>query len=545
MTSSSVAAATTRARIVAWPSIAQLAPWAPLVAVTLLAAGLRIHHVRSQSLWLDEIDEGTTARVPWPDFFMHVRNDAAAAPLDYLGVKAVTALLGHGTAATRTWALLMGIAAVPLIYIVGRRIFDSQAVGLTAALLLSLSAFHIFYSQEARFYALAVIVELLNLLAFVRALSKPRPINWLAYSATCALALYSYYFVAFLFPLEGLFVVGLALWSALARSHGHSAIKALKMVAGCTAAQALAALSFTPWILFAFSRQLVWGNPPIPDLTLDRAQHAFTVLIGLASPWAPATVDETRITGYLVVLAVIGLAASIVHRRFLALLLGAGAVAALPLAWRADQATHYFWAERQIIIVLPLLFLLAAAGYVECLRLLVHGLRHAEARGWLCLARTELRNDQIGAAIAGLGVGLALTWSMAAWPSIARVYANAWIPKENWWGATAFVSSNLCPTTMLYSQLPAQYSYGIDYYNARLEPRTRFISNDAAMIEATVIHSGLTPDDWIILHPAGQGGGDQASLDGLLTSRGWQQSQFGGVTVYHGPVCTSSGRREQ
>jgi uncharacterized membrane protein YuzA (DUF378 family) len=536
MISSSIAAPT-RDRRLAGLSLAQLASWAPIAAIIVLAAALRIYHIRSQSLWLDELSDGTAAKVPWPDFFPHVRTDAAAAPLDYMAVRAITAVLGHGTAATRTWALLMGIAAVPLIYIVGRRIFESQAVGLAAALLLSLSAFHIFYSQEARFYALAVVVELLNLLAFVRALSKPRPINWLAYGATCALALYSHYFVAFLFPLEGLFVAGLALRSVLGRTDGRGATEGLKMVAGCAAAQALAVLLFTPWILFALTRQLDAGYPRIPDLTLDRAKHIFTVLIGLASPWAPATADETRMTGYVVVLALIGLAASMLRRRFLPLLLAAGAVAAVPLAWRADQVAHYFWIERQVIIVLPLVFLLAAAGYVECLRLLVHVLGHAEARGWLRLVRTEVHGNQISAAVAGLGVGVALAWSIVAWPGIARVYGNGWIPKENWWGATAFVSNNICPTTTLYSQLGAQYSYGIAYYNARLEPRTRFGGLDAAAIEALVVHSRLTPDDWIIL--LGQGGGYQSSLDGLLTSRGWRRAQFDGVTVYHGAVCTS------
>jgi uncharacterized membrane protein len=538
-----IAAVAARARSLPRVSLAHLLAtgWPP-VAITLLAAALRVYHLRSQSLWLDELDEGTTARASLAQFFLFVRHNTAAPPLDYIGVKAMTTLLGHGTAATRSWALLMGIAAVPLTYIVGRRVFDSRAVGLAAALFLTLSGFHIFYSQEARFYAIAVAVELLNLAAFTRAVSKPQAVNWLVYGATCAVALYSYYFVAFLFPLEGLFVVGLAVWLAVARTYGPRLIEALKLVAGCAAAQALALLLFTPWVLFALNQQLGSDYPRLPDLTPDLARHTFTVLIGLASPWAPATAYQTWMTCVVVVLALTGLAASILCRRFLALVLAAGAVAALPLAWKADQTTHYFWADRQLIIALPLLVLLAAAGYVGCLRLLACVLTHAETRGWLRFIQPKLHGDQVGAAVAGLGLGLIVAWSMLAWPSIASVYTNRWIPKENWWGATAFVSSNLCSTTMLYSQLSAQQSYGIDFYNTSLGARTRFIGADIQSIEMTVIDSRLTPDDWIILHPAGQGGGDQTSLDEFLTSHGWQRSQFDGVTVYHGPVCSTSSR---
>ncbi len=536
-----IAAATARARSLPRLSLAHLlATGWPLAAITLLAAALRIYHLRSQSLWVDELDEGTTAKASLAQFFLSVRYNTAAPPLDYIGVKAMTTLLGNGTAATRSWALLMGIAAVPLTYIVGRRIFDSQAVGLAAALFLTLSGFHIFYSEEARFYAIAVAVELLNLLAFARAVSKPQAFNWLVYGATCALALYSYYFVAFLFPLEGLFVVGLALWAALARAYGLRLIEALKLVAGCAAAQAIALLLFTPWIVFAFSQQLGSDYPRLPDLTPDLARHTFTVLIGLALPWAPATAYQTWMTGFVVVLALTGLAAGILYRRFLALLLAAGTAVALPLAWKADQMTHYFWADRQLIIALPLLVLLAAAGYIGCLRLLACVLTHAEAHGWLRFIQPDLHSDQVGAAVAGLGVGLIVAWSIFAWPSIASVYNNRWIWKEDWRGAAAFVSSNLCSTTMLYSQLSAPQSYGIDYYNASLSARTHFIGADTATIEMTVIDTRLTPDDWIILRPPAQGGGDQTTLDEFLTSHGWQRSQFDGVTVYHGPVCASS-----
>lgn len=498
--------------------MSELLHWAPLAGITLLAAALRVYHIWTQSLWLDELADGTTAKVPIPDFFVHVRFDAGAAPLDYLGVKVATALLGHGTVATRAWALLMGIAAVPLIYVVARRVFLSHAIGLVAAFLLSLSAFHVYYSQEARFYALAVVVVLLNLLAFARALSSPRPIGWLFYGVSCALAFYSYYFVAFLLPLEGLFVLGLALSHARVRSRVREAIR---MIAACVWAQALAVLVFVPWIVFALVRQLDAGRPSIPDLTVDRAWNILTVLIALNTPGSLASVVDTAMTAGVLVLALIGLVAGLMHRRFLALVLAIWVVGAIPLAWRVDQAAHYFWAERQAIIVLPVLILLAAAGSVYSLRLIVSGLG---------LLRSEPRTAQLS--MAGLGVGLALAWALLAVPRIQRVHTGAWLAKDDWRGATTYVSSNLCPDTMVLSLVPAQYSYGIDYYDSKLEPRTRFAGSSAA-VAAAVAHSATTPDDWIVVW----GEADDRSLGPLLTSHGWRPERFARVTIYHGPVC--------
>jgi 4-amino-4-deoxy-L-arabinose transferase-like glycosyltransferase len=531
-----VAPARTPARELFWPSSERLVVLAPLAAITALAAGLRVHGISAYSLWLDEIDEGTTASVALPEFFARVRHDAAAAPLDYLGVKLMTTVLGHGTVATRLWALLLGIAAVPLIYAAARRLFDSRAAALTAAFLLSLSAFHIYYSQEARFYALAVVATLLNVLAFAWALETNGARRWLAYAATCAVALYSYYFVAILFPLEGLYVAGVAVW-LLARSRGRQWVAALVTVVGCAAAQALAAVAFVPWIVYAIAQELRVNWPPMQDLTTIRLLKVYTDLIGLAWEWSTASPDETAMTICILVLALVGLVAGAARRRFLVLPLAAAAIVAIPVEWRADQLTHYFFADRQAIVVLPLVLLLAAGGFVECVRLLSIALGRVLALGGPRAAGLPLEGHHVRAAALGLGAGLAALWIIVSAPSIGRVYANGWEVKEDWRGATIFVSANLCPATTLRTDLQVEYSYGIAYYNPLLVPRIHPIPEVPADIERAVIRSGLTPDDWIVLHPATEGGGDQAALDLFLVKRGWQPSVFRGVTVFHGPIC--------
>ena len=114
-----------------------------VVAILAVGIALRVIHLGQQSLWVDELGEATIAKASLPQLLSQVRSDYGAAPLDYIGVKLFTSVLGHGTAATRSWAFVMGCLAILMIYLLGARLYKDRAVGLIAALMLAFSAFHI------------------------------------------------------------------------------------------------------------------------------------------------------------------------------------------------------------------------------------------------------------------------------------------------------------------------------------------------------------------------------------------------------------------
>ena len=66
----------------------------------------------------------------------------------------------------RSLSALFGIAAIPAVYRLGRRLFDVPT-GLIAAALLATHSFHIRYSQEARAYSLQVFLLILCDLLFL------------------------------------------------------------------------------------------------------------------------------------------------------------------------------------------------------------------------------------------------------------------------------------------------------------------------------------------------------------------------------------------
>jgi 4-amino-4-deoxy-L-arabinose transferase-like glycosyltransferase len=101
--------------------------------------------------------------------------------------------LGSSELVIRSLSVVAGVAAIPAIYVLGRRLFGPRA-GRIAALLLSVHAFHIRYSQEARAYSLFMLLAILSSLFFLRSLERPSRKNWAAYILLSALMVYAQVF---------------------------------------------------------------------------------------------------------------------------------------------------------------------------------------------------------------------------------------------------------------------------------------------------------------------------------------------------------------
>ena len=259
---------------------------------------------------------------------------------------------------------MMGCLAVGLTYRLAVRAFNDKMIGLIASFMLALSAFHIYYSQEARFYALSAVMGVLLLLLFFRALESGSARDWTLYAIAACAALYSHYFLAIVLLVQAAYVTGACLLELIRHPDSTSRRSALYPVFSCAAAQIVAVALFIPWLVYALPRQLQGGWPPLPKFGLRRLHNIFVVLIGLApmnsaqSEYVSQVVRADLVLG----LALVGLISSLVLRRMRALVLAGIVIIAVPLAWFADKIGHYFWSERQVILVLVPLYLLAAAG---------------------------------------------------------------------------------------------------------------------------------------------------------------------------------------
>ena len=271
-----------------------------LALIVLLALGLRLARLTFQPLWWDEGWSLYFAASDVPTLLDLTSVDIHP-PLYYLLLRLWDVVVGSSVVSVRLFSVLIGTAAVPLIYLLGRRLLGRRG-GLLAALLLTLSPFHVYYSQEVRMYGL---VTLLGLAAFYFAhrwisqpwASQPRAVahapawgSLLGYVLAAAAALYTQYYVAFL-------LLGLNLALALHwLRHRPPAPVLRRRAAAWLAAQAAVLLLFLPWLWYAAGRLATYvrfkvgveADPslgPLAYLGRHLAAFAWGHLAGLESWW--------------------------------------------------------------------------------------------------------------------------------------------------------------------------------------------------------------------------------------------------------------------
>ena len=205
-----------------------------VIALTALAFALRVRGL-GEGLWGDET--ATLHETRGRDLFGAVREVAVGDDpgefnppfyfvLAWLGTK-----LGEPTMAIRLPSLVLGIATVPLGFLLGRRTVGDRP-GLVAAAFMALSPFATFYGIEARSYATLMFLCTLSALVLLMAVRTGRGQWWAAYGLSAAAVLYTHYTGIFVIAAEGAW----ALWWYRERWRGLGL------------AYAGAAAAYAPWL---------------------------------------------------------------------------------------------------------------------------------------------------------------------------------------------------------------------------------------------------------------------------------------------------------
>ncbi|MBX3001859.1 MAG: glycosyltransferase family 39 protein [Caldilineaceae bacterium] len=146
--------------------------YALIALITMTAGVLRFYKLGAWSFWGDEML--TVIDVPDGFNFSWIRQSLAISLIQI-------AINGLGTSewSARLIPALIGMASVPLLYYPTRRIFG-RPVALAAILFLALSPWHLYWSQNARFYTLLLLFYTLALLTFYIGLEEDRPLYLVA-----------------------------------------------------------------------------------------------------------------------------------------------------------------------------------------------------------------------------------------------------------------------------------------------------------------------------------------------------------------------------
>ncbi len=224
-----------------------------LPIVLLLAAALRLYRLSAKPLWVDEIYTAfyslgkSLTDIPFGELLSPERYWAliAAPGTPWQAAQAVTTQSNHpplffmlmngwlqsvGTSvwSLRAFAVLWGLVAVAGVFYLGRRVGGDSPeerlrhrTGQIAAVLMAVSPYGIYLSQEARHYSLAVAIATFALLHWVALLQGDRTLfRWLSWIGLNALGLYVHYFYSF-----GVIAQWLVTIAILLRSPGGPAPK--------------------------------------------------------------------------------------------------------------------------------------------------------------------------------------------------------------------------------------------------------------------------------------------------------------------------------
>jgi 4-amino-4-deoxy-L-arabinose transferase-like glycosyltransferase len=343
-----------------------------VAAVVLLGFALRLWRLAHLGdLEFDEIVSVRYAALPGPALLSLLAGALFEhPPAFYLALGWWRGVFGESDTVARLFSVLPGTLSIPLTDAVARRLYGGahgRRVGLLAAALVAVAPLPVFYSREARMYALVACLGLAAFWLFLRGLAPPAPaapgggarpagrrVLWLAYLVVGAVTAYVHY-------LGALQIAAQAVAAVLVR---RRAPQVLRPVLLSTAGIVVLAL---PWVLAARGTRaslpaLAPGNLTLLPGSLWAAWRDLAA--GPDSGGGAAAVAAL----VLLALAIAGLPRRPVTRTVAAVALGAG-LAGLVFVIALGKPVQ----ARYVLPVAPLVLVLAAGALVARPRLRLVG----------------------------------------------------------------------------------------------------------------------------------------------------------------------------
>jgi mannosyltransferase len=203
-----------------------------LVAAVAAAASLMLVSLGKRPFWADETVSVEAAKLPLRllgHYLFRVELNMAL----YHVVLHGWLRLGSGEEFARLLSVIFGLATLPVVYVLARRLFDARTATISVVLL-SVNVACVGHAREARSYSLALFLVTASTLFLVRAVEDGQDGDWVLYATTTALAVYAHLFDALVVPAQVLSLLGLgraAPWRRLSISLAGSCLLLLPALA--------------------------------------------------------------------------------------------------------------------------------------------------------------------------------------------------------------------------------------------------------------------------------------------------------------------------
>lgn len=437
-------------------SALRLAIVADLVVVGSLALAARWFGLTRQSLWLDEAYSVYLSAHRLPEIIGFTSGSDAHPPFYYILLHTWMALFGSTVGAVRTLSLVASIAAILMTYMVAN-ILASRRVALIASIMMAVSAFQIWYAQEARMYALVTLATLIGFYGLVKAQQRGGLGAWATYSAGMLFALYLDYSAVYV-------MVGVVAWFIFVgrRKQGVGLPFVLSTLG--------IAVGYLPWVP-SFFEQMRSVNGLIAWIDGSSGIGAINVLTDFFFNLSNLNEPSTTTLGILAAglsLAVTAFALWTPRHHAAFAILAFWVCAPLGLGLISEFYNHPITIARTMMVVLPELFLLIALAIED----LVEHWSNVVARVELTLASLLL---------------LALLTGNV----VALVRADTTVSKEDWNGAASYVASrqqsgDLILFNAFFTQMPFDY-----YYHQQKQSTEQVVVERGYQLQESLLYANM------------------------------------------------------
>lgn len=323
-----------------------------LLVLLLLAFALRVTNLGAQELRGDEAFGYFFVQNSYRDIIHQTFALQEPHPVaSYFLLKAWLGVAGQSEYALRFAGVWFGVLAVALLARLAHRLQMTSPALRAACVLLAISPYAIWHSQDARMYAMSLALTIALVWWAVEALTRRRWPWVVAYIAVALLALHTHYFVAYVLIALTLFVLGRALVIPSAR----------RAAVDWVLWNALAFLLYLPWLAGATAIVSGYGgngdSPALADALL-RAASVFAA--GETTPPAQRA-WWAALAGLVVALGALRLARRGANDRRTLWLLFCWLAIPLLLTWYSAQSRPIF-NERYLVAAAPAFYLLAGAS---------------------------------------------------------------------------------------------------------------------------------------------------------------------------------------
>jgi 4-amino-4-deoxy-L-arabinose transferase-like glycosyltransferase len=242
-----------------------------ILLILLLAFAARLHTLDDAPIWYDEGLVGWAARLSLLESARWTASDVHP-PLYFWLATVWRGFVGEQPFALRFISVVAGILSVVFVYKIGARI-HSELVGIMAALLVALSRFSIWWSQELRMYSLGSALTLLVVWCALTVLHERASRKlWFTYIVAAASGLLTLYLFLVAIGIVSLYALGLFIFRKIDR----------RRFAQWCAAQGIVGLIALPWFLFALTQYRSWSVTRPFDFALFMQLFGTLLAVGVS-----------------------------------------------------------------------------------------------------------------------------------------------------------------------------------------------------------------------------------------------------------------------